>query len=96
VKSGKDTFTKVKGVNLNFANVKLLNADVMEDFVRRPSPENVVTIPEPKKIVRDLKCGVLRSVDRKKDYRITYTKRVIKDNHNTHPFGYIVEATPAV
>lgn len=87
-KSKKDTFTKVKGINLNYTNTKLVNSTVMEKFVKSPTGDDRVSIPEPDKIVRDLKLGLLRSEQRKKDYRIVYTKRVIIDRYDTVPYGY--------
>jgi len=88
-KSGKDTFTKVKGINLNFANTKLVNSDVMEKFIKSPPGNiNTVSVPEPYKIVRNLKEGLLLSLHRKKDYRIVYTKRVIKEDYDTVPYGW--------
>lgn len=87
-KTGKDTFCKVKGINLNFDNLKLVNCETMEKFVKSPGHEDVVTIPEPSKIIRDPKTGKLLSRDRKKDYRVVYTKRVITENYGTIPYGY--------
>ena len=88
-KSGKDTVCKVKGINLNFTNAQTINAALMEKFVRSPSPDNVATIVEPFKIVRNLKTGKLETRHGKKDYRIIYTKRVIQANgYDTLPYGY--------
>jgi len=60
----------------------------MEQFVKAPGHDSVVSVPEPDKICRDLKRGKLVSVDRKKDYRVVYTKRVIIENYDTIPYGY--------
>lgn len=87
-KTGQDTFCKVKGISLNYRTSKIVNSTTMEQFVRSPSVNNVVSVPEPSKIIRDPKTGQLLSKDRKKDYRIVYTKRVIMDNYKTVPYGY--------
>lgn len=87
-KTGKDTFCKVKGISLNYRTSKIVNCSTMEQFVRSPSDDNVVSVPEPDKIIRNLKLGTLESKDRKKDYRVVYTKRVIKEDFNTVPYGY--------
>ena len=60
----------------------------MNEFVRSPNVDDVVTIQERNKITRNLKDGVLESKDRTKDFRIVYTKRVRIDNFDTVPYGF--------
>ena len=50
--------------------------------------QDKVTICIPHKITRDKKEKNIVTKSMKKDYRIVYNKRVVKENYETVPYGY--------
>ena len=61
--------------------------DFVEQFVESHI-QNKVTINIPYKITRDKKERNIVTKRTKKDYRIVYNKRVVKENYETVPYGY--------
>lgn len=81
------TCCKVRGITLNYRNACMINFDTISRMVRNAS-QDVVTVTNPCKIVRNLKTRSILSRSESKDYRIVYTKRVIVSDYNTLPYGY--------
>lgn len=78
--------TKVKGITINSSNSSVICPDTLERMVVRADGSSV-TVCNPKKISRDAKDCVITRTE-KKDFRMVYTKRVIRDNFVTYPYGY--------
>ena len=83
--------TKIRGITLDYAATKKLNLNVMRGLVClhvNCHTEAKVTVDIPFKITRDKKEKNIVTKRMKKDYRIVYNKRVIKENYETLPYGY--------
>jgi len=82
--SGK-TVCKVKGFSLNFRNIAHLNFEVMKDIVLNTEATVVKTF-YPHSIQRS--GFKLKSVDKTKNFKLVYSKRVIQHDLDTLPFGF--------
>ena len=82
-----ETVCKVRGFTLNHKNAMDINFKTMKDIVTGPPGQKIILKPE-KTIVRDKKKSHLYNVERKKDYRMVYTKRWILPDLDTLPYGY--------
>ena len=83
--------TKIRGITLNYAATKKLNPSVMRGLVYlhvNCHTQAKVTVDIPFNITRDKKEKDIVTKRMKKDYRIVYNKRVIKENYETLPYGY--------
>ena len=83
--------TKVRGITLDHATTKKLNFEVMRSLVHlhaNCNTEAKVTVDIPFKITRDKKKKKIITKRMKKDYRVVYNKRVVKENYGTVPYGY--------
>ena len=83
--------TKVRGITLDYETTKKLNPEVMRSLVHlyvNCNTEGKVTVDIPFKITRDKKKKKIITKRMKKDYRVVYNKRVVKDNYGTVPYGY--------
>ena len=79
------TFCKVKGINLNYKNSKIINFDKIRAIVMKEiESENV----QNNTIVRKKKDWSLSSHKQYKIYRMIYDKRILFDDLKTLPFGY--------
>ena len=56
-------------------------------MVKGIGPEKIV-VSDPHKIVRNGKTKEILTKSATKDYRVVYSKRVIRDGYNTVPHGY--------
>ena len=86
-----EAILKIRGITLNYDASKTLNVDVMRHLVELYVDchiQDKVTINIPYKITRDKKEKNIVTKRTKKDYRIVYNKRVVKDNYETVPYGY--------
>ena len=90
-KKGK-TETKIRGITLDYSASGKLNHDTIRELVHiycNPSEEDEkVTIAMPFKIIRNKKEKSIVTKRMKKDYRVVYNKRVVKENYETVPYGY--------
>ena len=83
--------TKIRGITLNYATTKKINPSVMRSLVHlhvNCHTEAKVVVDIPFKITRDKEEKNIVTKKMKKDYRIVYNKRVIKENYETLPYGY--------
>ena len=86
-----EAMLKIRGITLTYDASKIINIDVMRDFVEHfvdHHIQNKATINIPYKITRDRKERNIVTKRTKKDYRIVYNKRVVKENYETVPYGY--------
>ena len=89
-KNGKSV-TKIRGFTRDYATSTILNYDMMKEFVylhvdSEEESEKVTVTRD--NIVRDSKKKKLYTKKQKKDYRVVYNKRVVKENYETVPYGY--------
>ena len=85
--TGKECL-KVKGFTLHYANAKKITGLVMELMIDKEFP-NVITVD--KNIVRDVKTKQLVNTEQTKKFGFNFDKRVICDNFDTVPYGYIAQ-----
>ena len=86
-----EAILKIRGITLTYDATKNINIDVMRDFIEQFVDYHIqkrVTINIPYKITRDRKERNIVTKRTKKDYRIVYNKRIVKDNYETVPYGY--------
>ena len=83
---------KIRGISLTYDATKILNIGTMRDlvdsYVTDGDRHEKVTITIPYKITRDKKEKNIVTKRTKKDYRVVYNKRVVKENYETVPYGY--------
>ena len=78
--------TKAKGISINSSNSSIICPETLEKMVVRADGTSV-TITNPKRIARDTEHCIITRTE-KKDFRAVYTKRVIRENYVTYPYGY--------
>ena len=86
-----EAILKIRGITLTYDATKNININVMRNFVEQFVDyhiQNKVTINIPYKITRDRKERNIVTKRTKKDYRIVYNKRVVRENYETVPYGY--------
>ena len=87
-----EAILKIRGITLTYDASKTLNINVMRDlvdsYVVDGDRHEKVTITIPYKITRDKKEKNIVTKRTKKDYRVVYNKRIVKDNYETVPYGY--------
>ena len=93
-KKGK-TETKIRGITLDYSASGKLNHNTIRELVHTycnelevSEEEEKVTIDMPFKIIRNRKEKRIVTKRMKKDYRVVYNKRVVKENYETVPYGY--------
>ena len=77
----------MRGFTLNLKNSRLINFDVVKDMVLNDGTKKV-TVTNPQKISRDSRKRKLYNREENKEYKIVYTKRVVKSDLTTLPYGY--------
>jgi len=82
------TVTKVKGFTLHHKNAEKINAETMEQLIA--SEIHSVTVKN-EEITRDPKTKQLVNRDQTKTFSFDFDKRIIIDNFDTVPYGYIEE-----
>ena len=89
-KNGKSV-TKIRGFTRDYTTTTKLNYDVMKELVCLhvdPEEESEKVTVTRDNIVRDKKESKIYTKKQKKDYRVVYNKRVVKENYETVPYGY--------
>ena len=86
-----EAILKIRGITLTYDASKTINVTTMRELVELyvdHDEQKKVTITIPYKITRDKKEKNIVTKRTKKDYRIVYNKRVVKENYETVPYGY--------
>ena len=87
-----EAILKIRGITLTYDACKTINVTTMRELVELyvvdGDRHEKVTITIPYKITRDKKERNIVTKRTKKDYRIVYNKRVVKENYETVPYGY--------
>ena len=87
-----EAILKIRGITLTYDASKTINIatmrDLVESYVVDGDHHEKVTITIPHKITRDRKERNIVTKRTKKDYRVVYNKRVVKENYETVPYGY--------
>jgi len=80
----RTTKCKVKGINLNYENSKVVNFTTLMDMILKYIAP--VHVHNPKKIKR--KHGVVVSEPVTKKYRVVFKKRRLMDKFDSLPYGF--------
>ena len=87
-----EVILKIRGITLTYDACKTININTMRElvdsYVVDGDRHEKVTITIPYKITRDKKEKNIVTKRTKKDYRIVYNKRIVKENYETVPYGY--------
>ena len=87
-----EAMLKIRGISLTYDATKILNIGTMRDlvdsYVIDGDRHEKLTITIPYKITRDKKEKNIVTKRTKKDYRVVYNKRIVKENYETVPYGY--------
>ena len=87
-----EAILKIRGISLTYDATLTLNIGTMRElvdsYVIDGNRHEKVTINIPHKITRDKKEKNIVTKRTKKDYRVVYNKRVVKENYETVPYGY--------
>ena len=86
-KNGNKSHCKVRGITLNYKNRQNVNFDVLKSFVTK-RPDALVSVLNTHKIVRDRDSARLLTTTERKDYRLVFDKRVIREDYVSYPYGY--------
>ena len=86
-KNGNKSHCKVRGITLNYKNRQNVNFDVLKSFVTK-RPDASVSVLNTHKIVRDRDSARLLTTTARKDYRLVFDKRVIREDYVSYPYGY--------
>lgn len=85
--NGNYTHCKIRGITLNCKNLLNVNFDVLMNFVTK-SPLGKVSVVDANKISRARDNAQIVTILEKKDYRIVFDKRVIRENYISYPYGF--------
>ena len=83
-RDGNDTHCKVRGITLNYKNLLNVNFDVLKFFVTEIQNASV-SVLNAHKIVRERDSVKLMTTTERKDYRLVFDKRVMRDNFVSYP-----------
>ena len=87
-----EAILKIRGISLTYDATLTLNINTMRElvdsYVSDGDRHEKVTINIPHKITRDKKEKNIVTKRTKKDYRVVYNKRIVKENYETVPYGY--------
>ena len=86
-----EAILKIRGISLTYDATKTINVTTMRELIESyvdHDEQKKVTITIPYKITRDKKERNIVTKRTKKDYRVVYNKRVVKENYETVPYGY--------
>ena len=78
--------TKFKGVTLNSTNRQLVNFNSIKEIIFE---KKIITLPPYDLFVRDKVSGRVLNRPMRKTVKLVYTKRILLDNFDTLPYGYL-------
>ncbi|MCW4344201.1 MAG: hypothetical protein N0E48_12745 [Candidatus Thiodiazotropha endolucinida] len=84
-KKGKNSICKVRGITLNYKNLLQINFDTVTGMVKGNRENRRIQVVDENKICRS--NGDIITKAERKDYKIVFDKRVIKNDYCTHPYG---------
>ena len=87
-KKGQTSICKVRGITLNFKNLIDINFDTINELVTGNRQGQTIPVVNEHKIDRNKTIGQIITRVEKKDYRIVFDKRIVKDTIQTYPYGY--------
>lgn len=83
---------KVRGFTLSWSNSQKITFDALTQMVfNYPNTQNPIPIVNTHKICRHAPTYKLYNRVEVKKYNITYTKRMVMDNLDTLPFGWVFD-----
>lgn len=83
-----ETHLKIRGFNLNFKNLQIINFDSVKALVRELDFASTLSITNNFKITTDGKKRKVYNKIEEKKYRLVYDKRVILSDYKTVPYGF--------
>ena len=84
-KKGYSTKCVVKGISLNYKNALDINYDTVKDIVTGEEKESVTILNNI--ICREKNSTNIVAKAERKEYKIVFDKRVIRENYTTAPYG---------
>ena len=84
-KRGHSTKSVVKGITLNYKNSLDINFDTVKDMVTGEKKESVAILNNI--ICRDINSTNIVTKAERKEYKIVFDTRVIRENYKTEPYG---------
>ena len=88
---GRKTEIKVRGITLDCTARRKINFELICALVILRAECDLtghVSVDIPFKITRNTRTKEIQTKRMKKDYRVVYNKRIIKDQYKTLPYGY--------
>ena len=82
-----NTVCKIRGITLNYKTSLQITYDTIKDMVLG-SWDDVITVCDKFKIVRDCRTSSLLTTSQAKQYKIVFDKRVARSDLTTIPYGY--------
>lgn len=86
-KTGNTTHCKVRGITLSYKNMLNVNFEILKSFVTK-RPCATVSVLDAHKISRNRDTVQLVTKCERKDYKLVFDKRVIRDKHVSYPYGF--------
>lgn len=83
-----ETQVKIRGFNLNFKNLQVINFDSVKALVRELDFTSTLSVRNNFKITTDGKRRRIYNKIEDKKYRLVYDKRVVLSDYKTIPFGF--------
>lgn len=78
---------KIRGITLNCRNMLNVNFDVLTNFVTK-RPNASVSVVDAHKISRVRDSAQLVTKCERKDYKLVFDKRTVRENFVSYPYGY--------
>ena len=79
---------KVKGFRLNYKNSQIINFDSIKELIFKftnNEPARPLQTVDPHKLRRDRISNTIRTVTEAKTFKVSFTKRHVVQNFDTHP-----------
>ena len=83
--AGESSIVKVRGITLNYNTSLQIGFDTVKEIIDFPSTTVVTTRQHIRRKARERQ---LVTREERKDYKLTFNKRLIQSNYTTKPYGY--------